>query len=232
MDYWVLGVNIVILLLNVYLSFIKSYLSEKGKRTAMKDDIDSITETVEGIRNKFNKETEFLRSKLNILTQNKISLATEERDAIFDFYTKYYHWINLMKGNTILSSEYGKEDFDRIEYDLKLAELDYENSEAKINLFISDKEFYEIKDNLVKEVLHLQYSFKKWLTEAKYILVEKEYINPNNKVEENQRINNKFHATNNHYSKELLDNYKNVLPYQRQLRDYLNKRLKETIQDR
>ena len=56
MDIFTIVLNIIILILGLHLVFFKSYLHEKGKQLALKEDIEEITRKVEKIKTEFIKE--------------------------------------------------------------------------------------------------------------------------------------------------------------------------------
>src|SRR5687768_15388553 len=72
-----------------------SYLQEKGKNLATKEDIGEITKTVEGIKTSFILEIEKVKVNLSFLNTSRISLANEERLAIINYYEKHYAWFTL-----------------------------------------------------------------------------------------------------------------------------------------
>ena len=61
----------LILLLLLYLAFLKSYFQEKGKNVATKEDVEEITSLVESVK-----------SELQFSLQAKLSLRAEEHPAL------------------------------------------------------------------------------------------------------------------------------------------------------
>lgn len=82
-----------ILVLGIYLAFFKSYLTEKGKSAAMKEDISDLTLEVEKIKSDFNKEQEILKTDLQRILSNELSYQEEERNAILAFHSIISEWI-------------------------------------------------------------------------------------------------------------------------------------------
>ena len=64
-------IEILILVIGCYLAFFKSYITEKGKNIATKEDITEITNKIETVKN-----------EIYYITQSKLSLKTEERNAL------------------------------------------------------------------------------------------------------------------------------------------------------
>jgi hypothetical protein len=80
MDKTVLIINdIVVLLLSLFLTFLKSYFKEKGKNLATREDIENITKKIESVKSMYEKEhinlQKELDSKIEIM---KAKLKTTE----------------------------------------------------------------------------------------------------------------------------------------------------------
>lgn len=54
--------NAILILIGLYQAFFKSYFTEKGKRLAVKEDIEEITEKIERIKSEFNRRRKCCRS--------------------------------------------------------------------------------------------------------------------------------------------------------------------------
>lgn len=98
------------LILQVILFFtaknlLPSYFNEKGKNLAQKEDIESLTKLVETVKFNFTQETEFLKSKLQLLSNIQGNLIIEERNAIVDFNEKYFNWYNFLIDFTQANTE-------------------------------------------------------------------------------------------------------------------------------
>jgi hypothetical protein len=78
-----LVLNIVIIAFSVYLVFFKSYLSEKGKNAATKEDIGNIT-----------KEIETVKSEVKYLNQIKFEISLEKKEVALDFYNQASFFID------------------------------------------------------------------------------------------------------------------------------------------
>jgi hypothetical protein len=88
-----LAIELGILFLGLYLAFFKSYLTEKGKSAALKEDISGLTLEVEKIKSDFNKEQEILKTDLQRILSNELSYQQEERNAILTFHSIISEWI-------------------------------------------------------------------------------------------------------------------------------------------
>jgi hypothetical protein len=107
-------------IVGLYLAFGKSYFQEKGKNLATIEDIQEITNLVEEVKIKFTKESDFLRSKLSLYSQNFHSIKTLERSAIIEVNLKYSEWLNSL-GNFSLAY-YSYDNFE----ELKLKDMYFE----------------------------------------------------------------------------------------------------------
>lgn len=72
-----LVLNILIISFLVYLVFFKSYLTEKGKNAATKEDIGNIT-----------KEIETVKNEVRYLNQIKFEISKEKKEAALDYYNQ------------------------------------------------------------------------------------------------------------------------------------------------
>src|ERR1700685_1409127 len=66
--------------------FAKSYIGEKGKNLATKEDIGEITQIVESIKTSLAIRTEELKSDLLYRNEHLIHLRAAEREAIINYY--------------------------------------------------------------------------------------------------------------------------------------------------
>lgn len=140
MSYWIIAHALIIIGM-LYLAFFKSYFSEKGKRLALKDDIDEVTQRVEAIRDKFTKEQEVVKIELQRILNNNISYREEERNAIIKFHGIISEWLF-----TILEVKYNSVGWSAIEYisscrnniDTFYAKAGM--ARAKVELLVEDKE--------------------------------------------------------------------------------------------
>lgn len=70
-------IQLAILFVGCYIAFWKSYFTEKGKNLATVQDISQITELVESVKAEFAKETESLKSKLQLHLNVQGNLISE-----------------------------------------------------------------------------------------------------------------------------------------------------------
>jgi hypothetical protein len=105
-------IEILILFSTVYLIFFKSYLTEKGRSAALKEDLDEVTLKVEAIKNEFTREQEFLRIELQRILSNEVSYRTEERDALIQFHGTISEWLfSILEVNY---GNYGRSNIDAL----------------------------------------------------------------------------------------------------------------------
>lgn len=85
--------QIALLLLAVYLAFFKSYLTEKGKSVALKEDLADLTLEVEKVKNQFVKEQDILKTDLQRALSNEVSYQNEVRNALITFHGIISEWL-------------------------------------------------------------------------------------------------------------------------------------------
>jgi hypothetical protein len=152
-------------LLGFYIAFGKSYITEKGKNLATKQDIGKITSIVEETKRQFTADTEVLKSNLNSFSQNFHSIKTLERDAIIEINRKYSEWFNSFK--TFSLAYYSYDNYE------KLKELDFifkdklaafEVAVDNLHLYMHDKELRDTITPLSNLTFELQVSILMYAT--------------------------------------------------------------------
>jgi len=78
-------IEIALLLIGLYLAFVKSYFQEKGKNLATLEDIGKITKIVESVKQDNNTQLELIKTELSLVTKTQIVIYDDERKAIIDF---------------------------------------------------------------------------------------------------------------------------------------------------
>jgi len=222
----------------------KSYLTEKGKSAALKEDIADLTLEVEKIKSDFNKEQEILKTELQRVLTNELSYQHEVREALISFHSIVSEWIY-----SILEIEFGnynKSNVDSlIEVRKRIASF-YAKAgiaKSKIELLVEDKELV----NLAREYYQKILAFHHWtgteflllqqncesqnsLTE-RFLIVIKDFENNQDLAKEMAKDEEKLRGK----EKELFDNYYanrndeygKILPseleYEKRVKEYLKK---------
>ena len=221
-----------IALFSGFLVLIVSYLKNKGKNLADKEDIQKITALVEEVKTDFIKETEFLKANLNILTNTQLNLISEERNAIIDINKCYFAWFDSYLRMPHVSSSYSNEEIDKFEDRRNAMYETLSNSEAIFNLLVSDDELKSLMSSLkiqsLKNISKIAPKFTSSITKnnleldrAKKKLEGDLFIKKHSKLmEERIKIISKGHEG-------MLEAYKSLVEikqeFQHKCRDYLYK---------
>lgn len=145
--------NIITLFAVIYIAFIKSYFSEKGKNVATKEDIGDITREVEDAKQIFNKSLEQFKNDLNLSTQVRFTIKSAEIEALLNLYEKYFIWYNSLQTYSVPSL---KEPFNNNTLQIiDKSYLDFLIAESKAELFIKEFESFQIKHELKSATLDL-----------------------------------------------------------------------------
>lgn len=143
-------VSLVSVLIGLYL---KSFFTEKGKNLATKQDIEAITQKVEGVK-----------ADLQVLSQQRISFAAERAKSLIIYCEKYFKWVNYLIQTPMYSVEpnYGDKNSAR--------ELEVYNelvaAEAHLTIFVfSDPDFVAVKDKAKLGVFEVRDMFLEGLRE-------------------------------------------------------------------
>ena len=133
--------TIVVLLVGLYLIYVKSYLSEKAKNVATTNDIGKITRIIEETKKDFSTELELLRSNLNLYGQNFNSIKTLERNALIDVSAKYSAWLHsLMNFNLVFYSYDFYEPLTTQPFLFNQKHLEFNIAEDNLHLYVHDQE--------------------------------------------------------------------------------------------
>ncbi|WP_419174388.1 hypothetical protein [Desulfosediminicola sp.] len=128
--------------------YLGSYLNNKAKNLATKEDVKDITRLVEGVKNKFNNDLEHVKAELEIISTTRLNLLKEERNTIVDFNLSYYKWyhsnIQLSEACKSYSNDRAQKCFEKIE----ISFIDMLINEAKFELIVEDDNLISQKNNL------------------------------------------------------------------------------------
>ncbi len=151
-------IELLLLAAAVYLAFFKSYLTEKGKSAALKEDLQDLTREVESVKDEFIKEQEILKTDLQRILNNEITYRAEERAALIEFHGIISEWIF-----SILSVNFGN--FNKSNVDL-LIETRNRNAtffaragiaNSKISLLVTDRELVKKSSELYNTTLQFHH---------------------------------------------------------------------------
>lgn len=204
--------QVLIVIIGLYLAFFKSYLQEKGKNIATKEDIEEITKKVEAVKTEF-----------QILTHSRTTLNSEKRNSFLNYYDKYFLWLN-----TLLDTSYGNIDYYKNEeidkYITKLNAMykDICNAEARMQLWNDDEELTSLTQTLKVETLEKLHNVcKDSLLDLKGINLKLEERNsaPVDYRGPLQPILDELHTGQKKYSAKLINNYTKLVEKTHELID-------------
>ena len=161
-------IEILIFLATLYLIFFKSYLTEKGRSAAMKEDLDKITREVEGIKNEFVRDQEILKTDLQRILSNEVSYRSEERTALIHFHGTNSEWLF-----SILEVNYGNYSRTNLEALISLRNnisTFYAKTgiaKSKIELLVEEKDLILLAQKLYTATL----TFHNW-TDAEFLKLQ------------------------------------------------------------
>ncbi len=180
---------IVILIIVAIIKFsVPSYLKQKGKNLADKEDIADLTKKVENVKSDFNEKIEYLKTDLTFLNQNRISVKSLEREALLLVNEKYAEWLNsLMNISFSLITIKNYNNIESYFSELKHAKIGYENAEAKLLIFMNDQKLLDIKTDCYIKTLELEQLIKQTTNtlQTDFELIDFYFsnVNPNTKEE-------------------------------------------------
>lgn len=203
----------LILLLLLYLAFLKSYFQEKGKNIATKEDVEEITSLVESVK-----------SQLQFSLQAKLSLRAEEHQALVDYFSKYSAWLSAI--TSFSAAGINKDNtsrLDEIRAQLDMLHQDFELAAGKMELFVENEDIRTQHGPLVIETLKFQAHAQQVTFEIEGIHLETKQMlleaPVNEKVERYRVLLEKERELYKKFKEEQLEAYKAIFPaVQRQQR--------------
>src|SRR4051812_9342028 len=94
-QFWLIVTQVVLALI---LMIHQSYLAQKGKNKADKEDIEELTKIVEGVKSDFLREHAKITSNLDVLKDRRGKTYTQAQQAIINFYSAYNEWLEMVSG--------------------------------------------------------------------------------------------------------------------------------------
>lgn len=224
-DIFQMVIWIGVLNIGLFLAYLQTYFKEKAKRMALKDDIEEVTELVEGVK-----------SKINFITQAKLSFRQEERDALVNYYESYHSWLHLILETSFISFNYNnyEEKYILALDELQKAKLRYFFCEGRLNLFVNKPELDSLIGEITKNVLEIHNLFSEEFYEHVKIF---NIINDLNKIEPEEARFKMYKECNEdrlniakEFNDKRIEMYKSISPLNRTIQVYINKHLKTLIE--
>ena len=222
--------EITLIILGFYLAFFKSYFQEKGRNLATNEDIEEITKKVESINTDFIRETEKLKLDLQYTNQIRFSIKTEEMKSLFDYYEKYYLWLNLL-----LEFYFGS--FNEDNPELLISSQNVINdanfklllAEAKAELLIDNPALFKHSKEMKIRTLKFQHFVNNSIQEFNKIHFEIKAMRSTTPIEEQlkpyKELSDKMVEFNLKFNEEKIQHYTEILPMNKEFRKMTNELL-------
>lgn len=201
-----LMLEVVILLLLLYVAFLKSYFQEKGKNVATKEDVEEITSLVESVK-----------SQLQFSLQAKLSFRAEEHQSLVDYFSKHSVWLSAITNWSAVGIN--KENASRlaeIRSELDMLHQDFGLAAAKLELFVENEDVRSQHAPLVIETLKFQAHAQQATFDIEGIHLEAKQMQlttpPGKQAERYRELLGKESALYKKYKEEQLAMYGAVLP--------------------
>lgn len=164
-----LVIQSLLLLFALYLAFFKSYFQEKGKNLATQEDIHRITSLVENVK-----------TQIQFSLQAKLVLKREEHDALLQYYSQLYAWVDAIANFKFTGITYKTLD----KLDERIANIDAMHRDtsmalSKVEVLIGDEKFKVQGRKLIVKILKFQQpmiemcgNFKLSCIETQKLLIE------------------------------------------------------------
>lgn len=215
-----LMLEVVILLLLLYVAFLKSYFHEKGKNVATKEDVEEITSLVESVK-----------SQLQFSLQAKLSFRAEEHQALVDYFSKYSAWLSAITSWSAVGIN--KDNASRlaeIRSELDMLHQDFDLAAGKLELFVENEDIRSQHGPLLIETLKFQAHAQQATFDLERIDLETKQMllaaQPEEQAEQYGEILGKKGALYKKYKEEQLEMYSAILPLVRIQQRAISKHLR------
>lgn len=237
-------IQIVLLGIAVYLAFFKSYLTEKGKSAALKEDLSALTQEVEKVKNEFTKEQEILKTELQRALSNEVSYQNEVRNALINYHSIISEWLYSIL--EVGFGDYNKTNIESLITTRKTIAGYYAKAgiaKSRVELLVEDQELVKLSQDLYtqslafhhwtdKEFLLLQQNSEnqKSLTD-RFLIVMKDFDNnkelAQSMAKDEEKLRAEAKALFDNYMAKRNDEYFKVTPIEKGYSDRLKQHLKE-----
>lgn len=199
-----------------------SYFKKSGENKAIKEDIDKITKIVEGVK-----------SDIEVVTSNKVSLHSERRKAILE----YYEYLNIWKDSSMNPPIGGLNDvvYSQVCADYRLQRNKYYLAEAKAEMFIEEYDFIEIKTKinlklnaLELKALKIMGSFNLFHNQTEIFKAAK--YEKGSGVERIKELGAELTKEHDEFSKTSVEIFKELYPSMVIMKEFLRSLLYETLE--
>lgn len=168
-----LVLEIIIVIIGFYLALFKSYFQEKGKNLATKEDVEEITQLVEKIKN-----------QIHYNTQSELSLRTEERNALVNYYDSYNYWLRtVMNIHPNVIWEDNDEKLTEFRATLYDAKFKYDLAEGRKDIFVNNQKLVEHMNHLKTKTLEIQCLVLNKICDLEYLSYEMRNVKKTTPIE-------------------------------------------------
>lgn len=210
--------------------FLYNYMKKKGEDVATKEDIGQITEVIEKIKQDFVKETEILKSQLDISKHSIISMNEIKRNVIMDYFNSYSSWLSSIKNYvqpSLFVDDYIRTTFIGLDH-MNTLMMRFENSESQLCFFIVDPKFSTIS-TLLKSYTHvLQLDREKEICIDQKIFKTAECYISTDLDKYNETMGLRLDNIKK-YEKLEKEHFEKIYPKYNEMRDFLNKQYQATL---
>ncbi len=154
-------------------SYFPSYLSEKGKNLATKEDIREITDKIESVRFEYLNNLEGIKSELTFAEKQKSKIKEKENEILIAFFEKcalleeklLYNFGNLTYTEKNYPVEYQKS-MDNLFWEIRI-------SRTRLHLYLPIEHDLQVKaENLFSQCAEIREVFNKFFGKFKSALIE------------------------------------------------------------
>ena len=214
-----LVVQILILLLLLYVAFLRSYFQEKGKNLATKEDVEEITSLVESVQ-------------LHFSLHAKLSLRAEEHESLMDYFSKYYSWLTaLMNCSFAGIRDMDASRLEEIRTQLNGLQQDFRLAAGRMELLVQNEDILSQHGELMVETLKVQSHAeqKSFEFERSYLDVEhmKRCTPLDQQLEKHQDLLEKRRELYRIFKDEQVEMYAAVLPLVMSHRSTISRHLRD-----
>lgn len=184
----------------------KSYFNEKGKNLATKEDVKEITSLVEAVK-----------SDLQFSLQAKLSLRSEEHQALIDYFSKYSAWLSdIMHSSFPGIEEDSPSRLNEIRSRLNTHNRDVQLATGKMDLFVENEDIRSKHVTLMIETFKLQHYVQQVTFDFEALHLEAKHMKLSTPLDEQaqryKELHDKVMKLYNAFKEEQMQMYRALFP--------------------
>lgn len=224
---------IILVAVYVFRNSVSTFLKEKAKNVATKQDIGKITKEIESVKSEFNKDLEILKSSISLKSQSNFSIQEKKRELVYKLIETYNTWLFSIVNFSF--SGYNIQNIGEIKNhrtNLEKYKLEFNVIENKLTIFYENQEFTELKKDLTIATLNIELLLDHAISDYELKLFEKNYLEIKDDYERTlaqNKIQTEIFDITKIYHEKMIKKYREIVILNRRFTGFLKTELQKDI---